>query len=85
MDRRVQYDLTTPSATGGPVTTPGEGTFTYGEGTVLDLVASPDTGYKFVNWTGDAGTIIDVNVAAITMNGDYAITVNFVKQQCNCV
>jgi hypothetical protein len=51
---------------------------------VLDLVAVAVEGYLLDEWTGDVGTITDVNAAAITMNGDYAITVNFVKQQCNC-
>jgi len=80
LDRRVRYDLTTSNTTGGSVTIPGEGPFTYGEGTVLNLVAVADAGYLFDEWTGDVGTIADVNAAAITMNGDYAITVNFVKQ-----
>jgi hypothetical protein len=75
-----QYDITISSTTGGSVTTPGEGTLTYGEGTVLSLVAEADEGYQFVNWTGDVGTIADVNAAitTITINGDYSITANFV-------
>jgi len=42
-------------------------------------------GYLFVEWTGDVGTIADVNAAitTITINSDYSITTNFVKQQCN--
>jgi len=73
------YDLTTSSTGRGDVTTPGEGTFTYDEGTVVDLVATREGGYSFVNWTGDVGTIADVNAAStnITMNGDYSITANF--------
>jgi len=73
------YDLTISSTAGGSVTTPGEGTFPYDEGTVVNLAATPDTGYYFANWTGDVGTIADVNAAitTITMNGDYAITANF--------
>jgi hypothetical protein len=46
-------------------------------------VAVPDEGYRFGEWTGDVGTIADVN-ATITMNGDDSIMANFVKQQCNC-
>jgi len=74
------YDLTISSTAGGSVTTPGEGTSTYAEGTVVNLVATSDTGYRFVNWTGDVGTITDVYAAStnITMNGDYSITANFV-------
>jgi hypothetical protein len=76
----IEYDLTITSTSGGSVTTPGEGTFTYDEGEVVNLVATPDAGYQFVNWTGDVTTIADVDVATttITMNGDYSITANFV-------
>jgi len=46
---------------------------------VVDLVAEPEAGYHFVNWTGDVGTIADVNAATttITINGDYSITASF--------
>jgi len=75
----VLYDLTISSTAGGNVTTPGEGTSTYGQGTVVDLVASPDSGYRFVSWTGDVGTIGNTTAASttITMNGNYSITANF--------
>jgi hypothetical protein len=75
----VTYDLTTSSTEGGSVTTPGEDTFTYGEEFVVDLVATPDEGYQFIEWTGNVSTIADVNAAAtnITMNGDYSITAEF--------
>jgi hypothetical protein len=75
-----QYDLTTSSTGGGSVTEPGEGVFTYDEGTLVDLVAEAAEGYRFVEWTGDVGTIADVYDATttITMNGDYSITAEFV-------
>jgi hypothetical protein len=78
--RPVRYDLTTSSTVGGNVTTPGEGVFSYDEGMIVDLVATPDAGYRFVDWTGDVGNVADVHAAAttITMNGDYSITANFV-------
>ena len=76
------YDLTIAifSTGGGSVVEPGEGVFTYDEGTVVDLVAVPDAGHRFVEWTGSVGTIADVHDASttITMNDDYAITANFV-------
>ena len=73
------HSLTISSTEGGSVTTPGEGTFVYDQGDAVKLVATPDSGYGFVNWTGDVGTIADVNAASttITMNGDYSITANF--------
>lgn len=74
-----EYNLAISSTEGGEVTTPGEGTYTYDEGTVVDLMAEPDEGYHFVSWTGDIDTIINVNAAptTITMNGNYTITSNF--------
>jgi len=78
--RPAPRDLTISSTGGGSVTTPGEGVFTYDEGTVVDLVAEAEEGYRFVNWTGDVGTIADVYAATttVTMNGDYSVTANFV-------
>jgi uncharacterized protein YkwD/preprotein translocase subunit YajC len=75
----IQYDLSIASTAGGSVTTPNEGVFTYDAGTVVSLVATPTTGYQFINWTGDVGTIADVSDATttITMNRDYSITANF--------
>jgi hypothetical protein len=75
----VEYTLTIGSTAGGVVTDPGEGTFTYDDGEDVALVAVPDCGYVFDNWTGDTGTIDDVNAAAtnITMNADYDINANF--------
>ena len=77
----VGYDLTISSTEGGEVTSPGEGTFVYSEETVVDLVAEPEEGYHFVNWTGDVDTIADVNAAAtnITMNDSCSITAKFVS------
>jgi len=78
----VQYELSTNSTEGGSITDPGEGTYTYDCGTVVDLVAEAEKGYRFDEWTGDVGTIADVNTAStnITMDGDYEITAEFVKQ-----
>jgi hypothetical protein len=76
----VEYDLTIASTAGGSVTSPGQGTYTYDALTVVNLVATPDPGYRFVNWTGNVSTIANVNAASttITMNGDYSVTANFV-------
>jgi len=74
-----QFILTTSSTAGGSVTTPGEGTFPYDQGTEVDVVAVADDCYEFVNWTGDVGTIANDEAAstAIIMNGNYVITANF--------
>jgi uncharacterized repeat protein (TIGR02543 family) len=79
----VEYDLTISSTAGGEVMEPGEGTFSYGAGTPVGLVATASEGYDFVNWTGDVGTMTNPNAAAttITMNGDYSITANFEQEE----
>ena len=73
------YSLTISSTPGGSVTEPGEGTYVYSNNTVVPLVAEADTGYQFVGWTGNVGTIGNVTAAntTITMNGSYYITANF--------
>ena len=46
-------------------------------------MAAPNAGYDFVNWTGDVGTIVNVNGATTTiaMNDDYSITANFEEKE----
>ena len=77
----TEYTLTISSTEGGSVTTPGEGTgsFSFDEGTTVNLVAEADAGYHFVNWTGDVGTIAhaDDTATSITMNDNCSITANF--------
>jgi parallel beta-helix repeat protein len=77
----VQYEITLSSTMGGSVTTPGEGTFPYDAGTVVNLVASPDFGFEFVNWIGDGITHPDFATTSVTMNGDYSIKANFDFEQ----
>jgi alpha-tubulin suppressor-like RCC1 family protein len=71
--------LTISSTIGGEVIRPGEGSFPYYRGRVLNLVAKPEDDYRLVTWTGDVGTVANVNAAqtTITMNGNYSITANF--------
>ena len=78
----VTYGLSISSTEGGSVTTPGEGSFTYDEGTVVDLTAEAEGGYQFFRWIRNVGSINDVYAVAtnITMNGNHSITAKFVKQ-----
>jgi len=75
----LQYSLTVSSSGGGSVIAPGEDTFDYEEGAVVDLVATADDGYHFVEWMGDVDTVASVKAATttITMSGDYSIRANF--------
>jgi polyhydroxybutyrate depolymerase len=90
----LKYCLTTHAGIGGSVATPGRDTFAnvkfdgatmfFDAGispTVVDLVATPVSGYEFVNWTGDVSTVADVNAATTTLtvqpDTDYEVTANF--------
>jgi len=78
-DPLIVYNLNISSTVGGSVIDPGEGMSQYYEGTVVDLVATPDAGYRFVYWTGDVDTIEADGEAetTVTMQGDYEITAHF--------
>ena len=71
--------LAISTTSGGSVTEPGQDTFVYEDGSIVELIAQPEEGYDFVKWTGDVDTIADVNVAqtTITMNSSSSITANF--------
>jgi hypothetical protein len=75
----IRYTLSILCTPGGSVTAPGRGTYVYDAGTVVNLEATPASGYKFAIWSGSVGTVADVNATStnITMNGDYYICANF--------
>jgi hypothetical protein len=82
------YTLIIDGTAGGAVavdnvTIPGKALFIYDPGMVVSLNATPDAGYRFVNWTGNVSAIADVNAAVtnITMDGSYNITANFVPEE----
>lgn len=83
----VRYMLAIMGTPGGSVISPGEGTFTYDTGAVVNLVATPASGYKFLNWSGDVGAIANVSAAStsIIMNGNHYILIcaNF-REDRNC-
>lgn len=64
-----------PSGAGSVSPSGGE----YESGTEVTLTASPASGYRFVNWTGDVGSIANFTAASTTimMQGNYTITANF--------
>jgi len=78
----IQYSLAISSGPGGAVTSPGEGPFTYAEGTSVPVVATAGAGYHFLNWTGtavDAGKVDDPSSSStsLTVDGDYTLVANF--------
>lgn len=79
--RPTQHTLIVSSTEGGSVTVPGEGTFTFAAGTVVQLVAEADEGYLFTGWVGDVDRIASIYeaITTIDMYGDYSITATFAQ------
>lgn len=85
-DQTTYYYLTTAATTGGSVTDPASSNSFYA-GQVISVEATPDSGYRFVNWTsavtsgtGSAGSFADSTSATTTytMPANAAtITANF--------
>ncbi len=61
---------------GSGSTTPAGGTHNYGEGTVVSITATPDSGWQFHSWTGD---VPDPGSATTTvaMGSNKTVTANF--------
>lgn len=79
---RQQVDLTMEvnQASWG-TTSPTVGTHTYNRGDVVSIIATPNNGYEFDNWTGD--TVDDPNSAStnITMDAPKTVKANFTRTQ----
>lgn len=77
------FTFTVTSSDGGSVTTPGEGSYgPYTGVTPVEIEATPDPGYVFVDWTGaavDAGKVADPNTpnTLVIVDGSYTVTANF--------
>ncbi|RPH38935.1 MAG: hypothetical protein EHM87_24905, partial [Burkholderiales bacterium] len=77
-----QRILICSSTEGGSVTQPGEGTFLYGNSTDVNITATPDTHFHFVNWTGTgvvADKVANPNSVSTTIRMDnaYTLVANF--------
>jgi hypothetical protein len=72
----TSYQLTTaasPSADG--TVTPTSGTY-YAAGTVVNLAATPNSGYNFTSWTGSVASASSASTT-ITMSAPENVTANF--------
>lgn len=69
----------TMAVNGSGGVTPPVGAHTYAVGTIVDITAVPDAGWKFDGWTGDVTTVNSTAALStnITMNGDYTVTASF--------
>ncbi len=64
---------------GSGTTTPATGSYNCFDGIAVNITALPDSGWHFVNWTGDVSTVENVSKSytKITMDGNYSIVANF--------
>jgi len=67
------YALTVTAVNGTVLKVPVQTTYSYG--TVVDLTATPNSGYTFASWTGDATG--SANTTSVTMNSNKNVTANF--------
>ena len=67
------YTLTVTAVNGTVLKVPLQTTYNYG--TVVDLTATPNSGYTFGSWTGDATGA--ANTTSVTMNSNKNVTANF--------
>ncbi|WP_299135773.1 InlB B-repeat-containing protein [uncultured Tenacibaculum sp.] len=76
---KIQRTLTINATNGTVTTNPNPISGTYNEGTSVVLTATPNTGYQFDGWSGDAsGT---TNPVTVVMNADKTVTATFSKIQ----
>ena len=75
-----QYTLAISVGTGG-TTDPPPGNYTYDSGTEVTIEATPDTGFRFTQWTGDVpqGNESD-NPLTLIMDSDKSIEAAFIRQ-----
>jgi len=66
------------TASGSGSTTPAEGIHTYSIEELVDITATPETNWEFVDWIGD---VDNNNLAStnVTMNWDKTVTANFTR------
>lgn len=76
-DSAVQttYALSVEIPTGGGTVSPGAGYFS--AGTIVDLVATPQDGYRVSSWQGTNDDSAISNTNNVTINDDTAVTVRF--------
>jgi uncharacterized repeat protein (TIGR02543 family) len=79
-----QYTVTLSAGTGGYVSQPGAGQFTYDAGTTVPIIARAYAGYSFSRWTGtavNAGAVASPTSVSttLTVDGDYSLQADFVR------
>ena len=72
---RIMHNLAV-QVIGSGSTTPAGGNHSYGEGTVVDITATPDSGWQFDSWTGAVADVDSANTT-VTIDSDKTVSANF--------
>ena len=71
----TQYQLTVNAGANGSISSTGG---SYDDGTSVSIIASPNTGYSFENWTDSSGNEIGTNATyTFNISSDTTITANY--------
>lgn len=73
VNKTNEYTLTVISEHGTVIKNPDQAT--YQEGDVVQLTATPNLGWVFMNWSGDLNT--NINPVTMTIQGNTIITANY--------
>jgi len=76
----IFYTLNVTAVNGTVVKNPNQAS--YANGSIVELTATPNTGYSFTSWRGDANGII--SPASILMNANKNVTANFTLTSALC-
>jgi hypothetical protein len=72
----TEYNLTV-SVSGSGTTSPSPGVHSFAQGTVVNINATPASGWQFSNWTGSGIANPDSAITTVTLDGDKTIIANF--------
>jgi hypothetical protein len=75
---RVNYTLTITAAAGG-TTNPAPGTYTHSGGTVVQVTAMPNSGYRFDHWVLDGSPAGSANPISVLMNSSHTLQAVFAE------
>ena len=76
-DQLYEYKLTVAAPTGG-TTDPAPGTYWYSNSSLVDVTATPNSGYVLDRWILDGSDICASNKITVNMNSDHTLRAEFV-------
>jgi hypothetical protein len=82
IDNNPDISNLTISVSGSGTTTPSAGVYSYTRGTVVNITATPASGWRFTSWTGAVSNPTS-STTTVTMDGDKTVTASFTQITIN--